>query len=45
MEVIKYLTGIGKNITGEILVWDGALMEFRRVKLSKNPACLACGKI
>jgi adenylyltransferase/sulfurtransferase len=45
MEVIKYLTSIGKNLAGEILLWDGALMEFQRVKLQKNPACPSCGHI
>jgi molybdopterin-synthase adenylyltransferase len=44
METIKYLTGIGQTLAGELLVWDGALMEFRRLRFRKDPACPSCGK-
>jgi adenylyltransferase/sulfurtransferase len=43
MEVIKYLTGVGENLKGRMLLWDGADMEFIVCQVSKNPACPACG--
>jgi len=45
METLKYLTSIGQNLAGEILLWDGALVEFRRLKLAKDPACPSCGHV
>lgn len=44
MEVIKYITGIGKNIKGRLLVFDGVNMNFSELKISKNPKCPVCGK-
>src|SRR3972149_1039894 len=42
LETIKYLTGIGTNIKGKLLFWDGAKMEFRIFKASKDPDCPTC---
>ncbi|MGQ9571245.1 MAG: HesA/MoeB/ThiF family protein [Thermodesulfovibrionales bacterium] len=42
LETIKYLTGIGINIKGRLLVMDGSKMEFRFFKVSKDPHCPAC---
>lgn len=44
LEAIKYLTGIGSNIKGKLLVWDGARTEFRTFRAPKDPQCPACGK-
>lgn len=43
LETIKYLTGIGKNIKGKLLVWDGSKTEFRIFKAIKDPHCPVCG--
>jgi adenylyltransferase/sulfurtransferase len=43
IEVIKYLTGIGKNYMGKLLVWNGYETEFREFKATKDPNCPACG--
>ncbi len=43
LETIKYLTGIGKNIKGKLLVWDGGKMEFRTLNAVKDPDCQTCG--
>ncbi|MGB9715035.1 MAG: HesA/MoeB/ThiF family protein [Thermodesulfovibrionales bacterium] len=43
LESIKYLTGIGLNIKGRLLVMDGNKMEFRVYKVYKDPHCTACG--
>jgi len=43
LEAIKYMTGIGTNIKGRLLVWDGGKTEFRSFKVQKDPDCPACG--
>lgn len=42
-ETIKHLLGIGSSITGRLLLFEGMDMEFRTVKLRRNPACPLCG--
>lgn len=43
METVKYLTGIGSNIKGKLLVWNGGDTEFRTFKAHKDPECPTCG--
>ncbi len=43
MEAIKYLAGVGSNIMGKLLVWDGSRTEFRTFKAPKDPHCPVCG--
>ena len=42
-EVIKEITGIGKSLSGFLLVWDALAAEFRKVRLRKDPECPVCG--
>ena len=42
-EVIKYILGIGDSLAGRLLLIDALGMNFRQLKLRKNPACPACG--
>jgi adenylyltransferase/sulfurtransferase len=42
-EAIKYLIGIASNIKGSLLVWNGGKMEFRTLKVEKDPDCPTCG--
>jgi len=42
METIKYLTGIGSNLKGKLLVWDGSRMDFRTFRAPKDPECPVC---
>jgi len=42
-ETIKYLTGIGTNLKGQLLVWDGSKMEFKILKSHRDPDCPVCG--
>ncbi len=44
LEVLKYLTGIGKVLKNTMLFWDGEEMAFSRVNLKKDPACPVCGQ-
>lgn len=42
-EVIKLILGEGKSLKGRLLLFDGLEMEFRELKLEKNPDCPLCG--
>lgn len=44
MEALKYLTGIGENLRNIIMFFDGRSMTFEKMKISKNPECMVCGK-
>lgn len=43
LEAIKYLTGVGTNIKGKLLLWDGSKTEFRTFRTPKDPDCPTCG--
>ena len=42
-EAIKLLTGIGDPLLGRLLVYDALEMEFRQVRIRKDPNCAVCG--
>jgi molybdopterin/thiamine biosynthesis adenylyltransferase/rhodanese-related sulfurtransferase len=42
-EVIKLILGIGDSLAGRLLLIDALGMNFRQLKLRKNPDCPACG--
>ena len=42
-EVIKLVLGIGQPLIGRLLLVDALGMNFRTLKLRKNPNCPACG--
>jgi adenylyltransferase/sulfurtransferase len=43
-EALRYLLGIGKLLTDRMLIFNALDMEFRTVRLKKNPACPVCGE-
>lgn len=43
-EAMKYLLGIGDLLTDALLVYDALKMEFRKVRLNRNPNCRLCGE-
>ena len=43
-EAIKYLLGLGRLLTDTLLTYDALEMEFRAVKLNRNPNCPLCGE-
>ena len=45
VEVVKLLTGLGTPLTGILLAMDLGTMEFRRLKLRRNPPCALCGSV
>jgi sulfur-carrier protein adenylyltransferase/sulfurtransferase len=42
-ETIKLILGIGDNLIGRLLLIDTLAMQFRTVKIRKDPTCPACG--
>ena len=42
METIKLITGVGETLTGYVLYFDGKRMEWRRLRLPKDPNCPVC---
>jgi adenylyltransferase/sulfurtransferase len=43
-EAIKLLTGIGDPILGKLMVYDALEMEYRKIKVRKDPNCAICGE-
>lgn len=43
METIKLLAGIGQPLTGRLLLLDAMTMQWREMKLPRDPKCAVCG--
>ncbi len=43
-EAIKSLLGIGELLTNALLTYNALTMEFRKVRLNRNPDCPLCGR-
>lgn len=41
-EAIKSLTGTGVVLENEMLIYDGEMMNFEKVRISRNPQCPSC---
>ncbi len=44
-EVLKLLTGLGKPLRGDLLLYDGAAGSFRHLTLAFDPACPDCSQL
>jgi len=44
IEALKLLLGIGDPLIGRLLVFDALGMEFRELRLRKDPGCPLCGE-
>ena len=42
-ETLKLLCAVGESLNGRLLLLDSLAMEWRSVRLSKDPACRVCG--
>ncbi|ABL80988.1 MULTISPECIES: adenylyltransferase/sulfurtransferase MoeZ [unclassified Nocardioides] len=42
-EGIKLLTGIGDPLVGRLMIYDALEMEYRKLKVRKDPNCALCG--
>ena len=43
-EAIKLITGIGEPLVGWLMVYDALEMEYRKIKVRKDPNCAVCGE-
>jgi len=43
LEAIKLITGIGTPLVGTLMVYDGLEMQYRTVRIRKDPNCAVCG--
>jgi molybdopterin/thiamine biosynthesis adenylyltransferase len=42
-EAMKLLMGIGESLQGRLLLLDALTMEWRSIRLSRDPSCQVCG--
>ncbi len=43
MEAIKLIAGLGEPLTGKLLLLDARSMQWREMRLPRDPKCPACG--
>ncbi len=43
-EAVKLLMGIGEPLVGSLMVYDALEMEYRKIRVRKDPECPLCGK-
>ncbi|MEH6528004.1 MAG: molybdopterin-synthase adenylyltransferase MoeB [Sneathiella sp.] len=43
IEIIKEILNIGDSLSGRLLLYDALSTEFRKIKVSRDPACALCG--
>ncbi len=44
IEVFKLILGIGDSLNGRLLLFDALSMEFRQVRIRRDPECVVCGE-
>jgi molybdopterin/thiamine biosynthesis adenylyltransferase len=44
-EALKLLAGAGDTLKGRLLILDALAMQWRTVRLAKDPACAVCAKV
>ena len=43
-EALKHVTGAGRLLSDALLTFDALEMNFRKVRVKRNPACPSCGE-
>jgi adenylyltransferase/sulfurtransferase len=43
-EVLKLILGVGESLHGRLLLYDALAMEFRQVRIRRDPQCVLCGE-
>ncbi|HEV8518283.1 MAG TPA: molybdopterin-synthase adenylyltransferase MoeB [Burkholderiales bacterium] len=43
-EALKLIAGVGESLNGRLLLLDSLAMEWRTVRLERDPACAVCGE-
>ena len=44
LEAMKVLAGVGETLVGQVLYLDAKRMEWRRLRLGRDPGCGTCGE-
>lgn len=44
VETLKILAGLSSTLVGRLLLWDALAMDFRTMKIRKDPGCAVCGQ-
>jgi len=42
---LKLIAGIGTSLNGRLLLLDALTMEWRTVRLKRDPTCAVCAKV
>ena len=42
-EIVKIILGVGETLSGRLMLYDALGMNFRQLRLRKNPECVICG--
>ncbi|MBI1395491.1 MAG: molybdopterin-synthase adenylyltransferase MoeB [Betaproteobacteria bacterium] len=42
-ETLKVLAGVGQSLAGRLLILDALSMQWRQVRVRRDPACIVCG--
>jgi adenylyltransferase/sulfurtransferase len=42
LEALKCLTGLGEPLAGQLLLFEGATVSFRKLRLRRDPSCPTC---
>jgi adenylyltransferase/sulfurtransferase len=42
-EALKLIAGLGESLCGRLLLLDALRMEWRSIRLRKDPDCRVCG--
>jgi adenylyltransferase/sulfurtransferase len=43
IETVKLILGAGDSLSGRLLLFDALAMEFRMVRIRRDPECAVCG--
>jgi molybdopterin/thiamine biosynthesis adenylyltransferase/molybdopterin converting factor small subunit len=43
-EVLKLILGVGDSLHGRLMLYDALAMEFRQVRIRRDPNCVLCGE-
>jgi len=44
LETIKLIAGVGSPLVGRLLLFDGLALNWREMKLPRDPGCEACAQ-
>jgi adenylyltransferase/sulfurtransferase len=44
-EALKLLAGVGETLNGRLMILDALAMQWRTIKLAKDPACPVCAHV